>query len=428
MLNKESLRIYIHWPFCISKCPYCDFNSHEINNYKYDNSKKFYKKWSEAYINELKIYSNLLKIRKIKSIYFGGGTPSLMDESIIYNILEYINKNSEFDNMIEITLEANPTSIENSKLLNFKNIGINRVSVGVQSIRNEHLKFLGRNHSVSNIFDALEIANNIFSERFSFDLIYGLPRQSLSEWRSDLENIFNLNLKNQHFSLYQLTIEKGTKFFSMFKNKKFIMPDENLQSDFYDLTRDIMLSKGFEAYEVSNYAKSESFYSNHNLGYWNYEDYLGIGPGAHSRISSNNKFSNHLKKNVYGFYNISKPENWLSKINENLNFFIDDNFSNINKQNYPLIYQDLEILKINDIISEIILMGLRKKSGIDLKYIKQKFNIDIISYLNLERIKDLFENKFLVFNPDSQTLFLTSSGAKLMDFIIKKILNNLNIS
>ena len=230
-MNKRNLRIYIHWPFCLFKCPYCDFNSHEISKNEINKSKSV-KLWIDSYLKEINFYKNLLINSKIDSIYFGGGTPSLMDPSIIKNIIDHLKSLSIFDQQIEITLEANPTSIESSKFLQFKEAGINRVSIGVQSLRPEHLKFLGREHSLSEALKSIEIANSIFGKRFSFDLIYGLPLQKPSEWANDLRRVFDLNFENQHISLYQLTIEKGTKFFGMHKESQFQMPDENLQSEF----------------------------------------------------------------------------------------------------------------------------------------------------------------------------------------------------
>jgi oxygen-independent coproporphyrinogen-3 oxidase len=205
VLNKP-LSIYIHWPFCLSKCPYCDFNSHVSNQINHED-------WLEAYKKELSSFEKYFHGREIKSIYFGGGTPSLMEPKTVAGILDYINSYANFDDTIEITLEANPTSSEYNKFLAFKNAGINRVSIGIQSMVYEDLKFLGREHSVDEGLEAIAMARNIF-DRYSFDLIYGRPNQTLKAWESELTSA--LELAKDHISLYQLTIEKGTKFYQMY--------------------------------------------------------------------------------------------------------------------------------------------------------------------------------------------------------------------
>lgn len=233
-----------------------------------------------AYLREIEFFAPRLKGRKITTIFFGGGTPSLMPLQLVEKILEKISSCWEVDKHCEITLEANPTSFESSKFLDFKKAGINRLSIGVQALNDADLKFLGREHSAKEAIAVIKKAGEIF-ENFSFDLIYARPKQTLANWSQELKQALEFNTK--HLSLYQLTIEKGTKFFREFQQKKFIMPGENLSADFYDLTNEITADKGFDLYEISNYAK-KNFECAHNLVYWQGGDYLGIGAGAHSRV------------------------------------------------------------------------------------------------------------------------------------------------
>lgn len=249
----KQLSIYIHYPFCKAKCPYCDFNSHvqsEINHQDF----------LECYNLELEFFAKKIGKRKITSIFFGGGTPSLMPSFLVAGILEKISNLWIIANDCEITLEANPTSVESQKFKDFKELGINRLSLGIQAFNGEDLKFLGRQHSLQESIAAIELAKKFFNN-FSFDLIYARPKQKIEDWRKELMQA--LEFSTNHLSLYQLTIEKGTQFFSDFKRQKFVMPDENLASEFYDVTNETMNGNGFEHYEVSNYAK-KNYQSKYN--------------------------------------------------------------------------------------------------------------------------------------------------------------------
>jgi putative oxygen-independent coproporphyrinogen III oxidase len=306
--------LYIHWPFCESKCPYCDFNSHVSDSIQYD-------KWLTAYLREIEYYSRKLKnypsslrkqgpsgsaneINKIKtstkqldsrlrgkdklggeleidSIFFGGGTPSLMKPEMIKALLDKVRKEFTVKDNIEITLEANPSSFETEKFKDFKAAGINRVSIGVQSFDENNLKFLGRKHDKKQAIHAIEQAGKIFGN-FSFDLIYALPSQNLDNWGKELD--YALSFGSPHISLYQLTIEKGTPFYADYHKGKFKLPEEELQTDLYLLTLEKCKAKGLERYEISNFAK-RGYESQHNMNYWLQNDYIGIGPGAHGRIN-----------------------------------------------------------------------------------------------------------------------------------------------
>ncbi|MBM3580252.1 MAG: radical SAM family heme chaperone HemW, partial [Alphaproteobacteria bacterium] len=269
----KPLSLYIHYPFCKSKCPYCDFNSHVRESVDHT-------KFLRAYEKELEFFSGKIGKRKITTIFFGGGTPSLMPIFLVEGILKKISELWEVSKDCEISLEANPTSSEASGFRALRDIGINRLSLGIQALNDEDLKFLGREHNTGEAIKTIETAAKIF-DNFSFDLIYARPEQRLVDWSHELAQA--LSFGSKHLSLYQLTIEKGTKFFAEFQKKKFLMPEENLAAEFYEITNEITSGAGLELYEISNYTQ-KNFECRHNLAYWRSEDYLGIGAGAHSRV------------------------------------------------------------------------------------------------------------------------------------------------
>jgi len=266
--------VYIHWPFCKSKCPYCDFNSHVSDSVDHN-------AWAKSYAHEIDHVASMTGQREVTSIFFGGGTPSLMKPQTVEHILNHLCTVWNVSKDIEITLEANPTSIEADKFSDFKAAGINRVSVGVQSLRDSDLKFLGREHSAKEAIGAIKIANDIF-ERVSFDLIYARPEQTIESWREELTEA--LEYANGHLSLYQLTIEQGTPFYAMEARGDFRIPEADQAGEFYEVTQEILNAAGLPAYEISNHA-AKGQESAHNLTYWRYGDYAGIGPGAHGRLT-----------------------------------------------------------------------------------------------------------------------------------------------
>ncbi len=266
--------IYVHWPFCAAKCPYCDFNSH-VAKTPVDQGE-----FVKAYIKELAHFAALTPGRTVQSIFFGGGTPSLMEAKTVETILEGIANHWSIDPGVEITLEANPTSVEAARFKDYKSAGINRVSLGVQSLRDGPLARLGRMHSVTEAKLAVGIAQSIF-DRSSFDLIYARPNQTLKEWEAELNEA--LLMAVGHLSLYQLTIEQGTRYFDLRAAGKLPMPDADLSADFYLMTQEITASAGMLAYEISNHARIGEE-SRHNLIYWRYGEYIGVGPGAHGRL------------------------------------------------------------------------------------------------------------------------------------------------
>ncbi len=275
MTNNKPIGVYVHWPFCKSLCPYCDFNSHLGNNIDHA-------QWAQSYLKEIDHFQTLVGARPVSSIFFGGGTPSLMQPQTVEAIINHLQKHWGFTPDIEITLEANPTSIEAEKFKEFAAAGVNRVSIGIQSFIDSDLKFLGREHSAHEAQAALDIGQKYF-ERMTFDLIYALPGQTLDSWEQELRTA--LARGTDHLSLYQLTIEQGTPFYMRHKRGEFQIPDEQLAADLFELTQELTSAAGLPMYEISNHARSGQE-SRHNLTYWRYEDFAGIGPGAHGRVTT----------------------------------------------------------------------------------------------------------------------------------------------
>ena len=264
--------LYIHWPFCAKKCPYCDFNSHVRNAVDV-------KAWQAALIADMRSEANVAGGETLTSIFFGGGTPSLMPPTLVEVLLAEAQNLWGFCEGIEVTLEANPSSVEATKFAALASAGVNRVSLGVQSFEDQTLRWLGRLHGGLEALSALETAQRHF-DRVSFDLIYALPEQSPAQWRSQLE--WALGLGTSHLSFYQLTIEPGTRFASDVRRGEFAPLDDDLAADLFELTQDVARHSGLPAYETSNHARPGDE-SRHNLTYWRYLDYAGIGPGAHGR-------------------------------------------------------------------------------------------------------------------------------------------------
>lgn len=357
----SDLSIYIHYPFCKSKCPYCDFNSHVRESVEHE-------KFLRAYEKELEFFAAKIGkgrgATKIKTIFFGGGTPSLMPIFLVEGILKKISELWVVDEKCEISLEANPTSSEASKFKELRDIGINRLSLGIQALNDKDLKFLGREHSSKEAIKTIELAAKIF-ENFSFDLIYARPEQTLESWSDELKRAINFGTK--HLSLYQLTIEKGTRFFSDFSQKKFAMPTENLSAEFYELTNEVTSDEGLELYEISNYAKKD-FECRHNLVYWRGGDYLGIGAGAHSRVYLDNE------ENRSAIMMIHEPLNWLKKV-----------------EKFGAGIQKLEQTSDEEMRQELILMGMRLKEGMDLRFFDlaklEKLQKQGLIEVELDRVK-----------------------------------------
>lgn len=325
----QPLAIYIHWPFCLSKCPYCDFNSHVRDSVNH-------KTWKKALLDELEHYANFTRERLVTSVFFGGGTPSLMEPGTVEALLGTIHDTWKTAPNLEITLEANPTSSEIEKFAAFKSAGVNRVSLGVQAMDDTVLKFLGRTHSAKHALEAVGMAAKIF-DRYSFDLIYARPGQTLKQWEQELRAA--LTHAGDHLSLYQLTIEPGTQFFHAHASGNLREIEEDTAAELFLLTQAIMEEAGMPAYEISNHARPGGE-SRHNLTYWRYGDYLGVGPGAHGRITRDGqKFSTQA---------VRSPEKWLQHMEQNLHGI-----------------ETQTALSVSEQEQERFLMGMRLREGID---------------------------------------------------------------
>ena len=335
---KNHLSVYIHYPFCKSKCPYCDFNSHVRDGVDHA-------RFLSAYEKELEFFAKKVGPKKVVTIFFGGGTPSLMPVFLVEGILKKIAELWEVAENCEISLEANPTSSEATKFKALRDIGINRLSLGIQALNDEDLKVLGREHSAKEAMQTIEIAAKVF-ENFSFDLIYARPKQTLDQWSEELRRAIDFGTK--HLSLYQLTIEKGTKFFTEFQQKKFQMPEENLSAEFYEMTNSVTSDAGLALYEISNYSR-KNFECRHNLVYWKGGDYLGIGAGAHSRIY----FLGEEERSAITM--LHEPLAWLKKVEE-----------------LGAGIQKLEKISAEELREELILMGLRLREGISGEFFDSK--------------------------------------------------------
>ena len=287
----EPLALYVHWPFCVSKCPYCDFNSHVRESV--DQAR-----WRAALLTDLAHEADVGPTRPLTSIFFGGGTPSLMPPETVAAIIEAAERHWGFADDVEITLEANPSSVEAARFQGLALAGVNRVSLGLQALDDEALRFLGRAHDVAEGLGALDTAQEAFN-RVSFDLIYALPGQSLPDWEKVLARA--LSFGTGHLSLYQLTIEPGTRFAAMAARGELVPTDPDHGADLFETTRAMTAAAGLPAYEISNHARRGQE-SRHNLTYWRYGDYLGVGPGAHGR------------REGVATARARKPENWLTRI------------------------------------------------------------------------------------------------------------------
>jgi oxygen-independent coproporphyrinogen-3 oxidase len=346
-------------------------------------------------LKEIEFFKSTIQGKYIKSIFFGGGTPSLMPPFIVKGIIDKISEFGNLDSNTEITIEANPTSSEAENFEGYKDSGVNRLSIGIQALREKDLKFLGREHNVLEAKEVINFGSKIF-ERFSFDLIYARPEQTLKDWLQELEEA--ISMAASHISLYQLTIEKGTPFYKMYKDKKFTLPENELASELFSLTNDLLSKQGFRHYEVSNYARKGEE-SRHNLCYWQYDDYLGIGPGAHSRIS----YKDNDQWYMQAFSHIARPEGWLKQVEEKSNGI----------QSYNKLSKD-------EILSEILLMGLRLKDGINDKNFRKFFNKDIVEALNPTKLEYLKNKNLIEYSP--QYIRTTLLGANLLNSVLLKLI------
>ncbi len=367
--NSAPLALYVHWPFCVSKCPYCDFNSHVRASVDQDG-------WRAAMLADLAYEAAALPGRRVTSVFFGGGTPSLMPPDTVAAVLSAAERHWGFADNVEITLEANPSSVEAARFGDLAAAGVNRVSLGLQSLDDAALRFLGRAHDMAEGLAALATAQANFA-RVSFDLIYALPDQRLADWEAQLSRA--LGFGTEHLSLYQLTIEPGTRFATEAAAGRIAIPDGDAAADLFEATRAITAARGLPAYEVSNHARLGAE-SRHNLTYWRYRDYTGIGPGAHGR------------RGGLATVRHRKPENWIAAVTRNRHGA-----------------QSEEALSAAARASEALLMGLRLREGVDLARIGGEWVDDAA-------VTRLASQGLLA--RDGDRLRVTESGMLLLDAIL----------
>lgn len=392
--------IYVHWPFCISKCPYCDFNSHV-------REKVSHADWRAALVAEIGHFAALTGgktvgkaggnagARRVTSIYFGGGTPSLMAPETVAAAIAAVRAGWDTANDIEITLEANPGAAEIERFRGFRAAGVNRLSIGVQSLYDDALWRLGRQHNAAEALKAIETAKSVF-ERVTFDLIYARPAQGIEDWIEELREGIALTegAAGGHMSAYQLTLEPGTVFHSDWKAGKFTPLDESRAARMYEITRDMMGSAGLPAYEISNHARPGNE-SRHNLTYWRYGDYVGAGPGAHGRLT--------LNSGKRAFSQISNPESWLAAVQRDGHATRED-----------------RAIPAAEAAEEAIMMGLRTVEGINLDEISRVSGQPIETVLSMTAVDRLGGGGFLVRNGAS--LRATAAGRQRLNAVLAGIL------
>jgi putative oxygen-independent coproporphyrinogen III oxidase len=381
--DTEPLALYIHWPFCLAKCPYCDFNSHVRDRIPQA-------RFAAALRRELAFEAGRLGHRRLASIFFGGGTPSLMDPETVASLIADALGYFAAAGNIEITLEANPTSVELQKLESFRQAGINRLSLGVQALDDTALRFLGRQHSATQALAALEHARATFP-RLSFDLIYARPGQTMPAWRAELRRA--LALAADHLSLYQLTIEPGTAFEALHRNGTLMLPDEDTAAALYDATEEAAAEVGLLAYEISNYA-APGAESRHNLAYWRYNDYAGIGPGAHGRIS--------LGGELLATRRHRAPEPWAERVE---------------REGHGTTAE--EPVGPADRAREALLMGLRLTEGIELHRFVKRTGISMLEAIDQDVLAASQEAGYLTLTETH--LSATAEGRRRLDALLARL-------
>jgi oxygen-independent coproporphyrinogen-3 oxidase len=376
--DANAFGVYVHWPFCLSKCPYCDFNSH-VRHAAVDQDR-----YARAFAREIATTAARTGAREVTSIFLGGGTPSLMQPQTVGAILDAIGKNWHVADDVEVTLEANPTSVEATRFAGYRAAGVNRVSLGVQALDDASLKMLGRLHTAQEAMDAVKIARSAF-DRYSFDLIYARPDQTPAMWTDELTRA--IGEAAEHLSLYQLTIEEGTPFFGLHAAGKLKTPDEGLARALYDVTQEVCSKHGLPAYEISNHARPGAE-CRHNLVYWRGQEYAGIGPGAHGRLD--------IGSRRHATATDKRPETWLMRVEANGHGVLTDD--------------ELNSVECAD---EFLLMGLRLAEGID----PRRYAAISGRTLDPGRIALLREEGAIVVDEDGR-LRVTQDGFPVLDAVV----------
>ena len=376
--DTDAFGVYVHWPFCLSKCPYCDFNSH-VRHTGIDEER-----YVRAFAAEIGATAERIGSRTVSTIFMGGGTPSLMKPETVGAILDTIGRHWSVAPDVEVTLEATPTSVEATRFRGYRAAGVNRVSLGVQALDDVSLKELGRLHTAQEALDAVKIARAAF-ERYSFDLIYARPGQTPEAWRAELARA--IDEAAEHLSLYQLTIEQDTPFAALHAAGKLLTPDDDTARALYDVTQEIAAARGLPAYEISNHARAGAE-CRHNLVYWRYHEYAGVGPGAHGRLVIDGQ--RHATSTE------RRPESWLMRVEANGHGLIED-----------------ETLTRAEQADEFLLMGLRLAEGID----PQRFTALSGHSLDAARIATLRSEGFVEATPDGR-LRVTAAGFPVLDAVV----------
>ncbi|MEN9932258.1 MAG: hypothetical protein RIS17_831 [Pseudomonadota bacterium] len=379
MTDAPPLALYVHWPFCVTKCPYCDFNSHVRDSV--DQAQ-----WRAGLLADLAFEVARLPGRRLGSIFFGGGTPSLMPPETVAAIIDAACQQWTPEPDLEITLEANPSSVEAGRFAGFASAGVNRLSLGVQALDDAALKLLGRPHDVAAALAALDVAQRTFG-RVSFDLIYDRPGMTRESWQAELSRA--LGFGTTHLSLYQLTIEPGTRFAALHARGQLVLPDEDTSADLFAMTQKITAAAGIPAYEISNHA-APGLESRHNLTYWRYGDYAGIGPGAHGRRSG------------VATLRRKKPEHWLAGVNETGHGM---------ESETPLT--------VAERTSEALVMGLRLAEGIDAARFQARSGTALADALKPDAVAQLVAQGLL--HSDTRGIRLTAAGWPLANAILAEI-------
>jgi putative oxygen-independent coproporphyrinogen III oxidase len=386
--ERADFGVYIHWPFCLSKCPYCDFNSH-VRREPIDEAR-----FVRAFAAEIATTAARVPGRTVASIFFGGGTPSLMQPATVASILDAVAQHWTVAPDVEVTLEANPTSVEATRFRGYRSAGVNRVSLGVQALDDRALAELGRMHTSREALDAVAVARSIF-DRYSFDLIYARPRQQPKEWASELGRA--LTEAGEHLSLYQLTVEQDTPFAALKAAGKLVIPDDDLARALYDTTQEICAAHGLPAYEISNHARPGGE-CRHNLVYWRAHEYAGIGPGAHGRLNIGRLNIGGLDSggDRHATATEKRPESWLMRVEASGHGLTTD-----------------DILTREEMADEFLLMGLRLAEGIDTA----RFNALAGRALDPARIAALREHGLIETTPAGR-LRVTLPGFPVLDAVV----------
>ncbi|WP_372399014.1 radical SAM family heme chaperone HemW [Azospirillum sp. HJ39] len=382
--SNPGFAIYVHWPFCKSKCPYCDFNSHVRERVDHD-------RWRAGLLRELDHYADLTAGRTVTSLFFGGGTPSLMEPATVGALIDRVAERWPVADRLEVTLEANPTSVEADKFRAFRTAGINRVSLGIQALDDSSLRFLGRQHNAAEATGAIELAARTF-DRFSFDLIYARPGQTVAAWQAELARA--LDYAVGHLSVYQLTIEEGTAFYPLHARGDLVLPDEDLAGDLYEATQSQLGTAGLPAYEISNHARPGEE-SRHNLTYWRYGDYVGIGPGAHGRLTlDGDKFATRAHR---------APEIWLERVERDGHGAAAPNAINRDAR-----------------ATELLMMGLRLTEGVRLARLVEEAGRPLDDLVDPAALSRLIDGGFLT--RDADRLSATSDGLQRLNAVLAALL------